>query len=170
MVLNGYSTALEQVRRLLSMLGGLAILATMALIVADVVCRQLDIVIPAVYEVVVNYFMPAITFLPLMQVERDQQMISVEILGMVSSERAQEYLVWFAALVSLAVYGALAYATATEALHQLQVRSYLVVLDIRLPTWPAHFILPLAFAAAALVVVDRLLRGADPATALPHGE
>jgi TRAP-type C4-dicarboxylate transport system permease small subunit len=167
-----YSAALEPVRRALSALGVLAIVATMALIVADVVSRQLGIIIPAVYEIVVNYLMPAITFLPLMQVEREEQMISVEIVGTLGGEQVQSVLKYFATLVSLVVYVALAYGTMLEALHQMSVRSYLVVLDIKLPIWIAHFILPLAFAAAALVVIDRLLRGPRHAAApaLPHGE
>jgi TRAP-type C4-dicarboxylate transport system permease small subunit len=172
MGMSGYSTALEQVRRLLSAAGGLAIVATMALIVTDVVSRQFDLVIPAVYEVVVNYLMPAITFLPLMQVERDEQMISVEIVGMFGGDRVQSALKFFATLASLLVYAALAYATALEALHQMSVRSYLVVLDIKLPIWVAHFVLPISFAAAVLVVIDRALHGSRGAAAvpLPHGE
>ncbi len=170
-MLASYATFIGYVQKLLSTLGGVAIVVTMLLIVVDVITRYFGLHIPAVYEIVVNYFMPAITFLPLMQVEREEQMISVEIMSSLGGDTFQGYLLRFATFMALLVYLALTYTTMSEALRQMKVSSYLIVMDIRLPIWAAHFFLPLAFGAAVLVVAYRLVNG-PRATGrpLPQGE
>ena len=156
MIAAAFATAMDLLRRTLVFIAGLAVVATMLLTLCDVILRKLGIQIPAVYEVVVNYFMPAIAFLPLMQVERDGEMISVEIVGSLGGSSFQNNLLRFAAVVSTVVYLALAYTTLMDALNQLSVGSYVVAMDMRLPTWPAYFLLPMAFAAAALVTGQRI--------------
>lgn len=161
MAVRTLTSALDRLGRILGMAGSLAVALTMLAIVVEVFLRAIDVQLPS-YEAVVNYLMPMIAFLPLMRVEHSGQMISVEILNSLAGAPVQSVALRFADFVSTITYAALAFTTFKDALHKLAVHSYVVTMDITLWTWPAYFVLPVAFAAAALVTLHRLFRPVAP--------
>jgi TRAP-type C4-dicarboxylate transport system permease small subunit len=65
---------------LLAIIGALAIGALMLHVFADVVLRNVsNKPIPATYEIVTNYYMIALAFIPLAWVERGGGMVQVEV-------------------------------------------------------------------------------------------
>lgn len=154
-----YRATLDRVRLVLAGLGGLGVVATMVLIFADVCLRVIGVRLPGTYEIVTNYFMPMIAFLPLMNVERLGQMISVEIIAGIGGPQVQAAILRLGSGVAAVVYCALAYTTLIDALQKASVRSYVVAMNLRIDTWPPYFLLPLGFAAAAVVAIDRMVTG-----------
>jgi TRAP-type C4-dicarboxylate transport system permease small subunit len=141
----------------LALLGTLGILLMVVHITLDVVLRStLSISIPATLELVTRYYLITLALLPLGWVEWRRNMISVEALeGMMSPGliRISDVLV---SLLSAAIYGTLAVATWGKAMEQYQIGAYVMSLNVPMPVWPTYFVLPVAFALAALVCVVRL--------------
>lgn len=141
----------------LALLGTLGILLMVVHITLDVVLRStLSISIPATLELVTRYYLITLALLPLGWVEWRRNMISVEALeGMMSPVliRISDVLV---SLLSAAIYATLAVATWCKAMEQYQIGAYVMSLNVPMPVWPTYFVLPVAFALAALVCVVRL--------------
>jgi TRAP-type C4-dicarboxylate transport system permease small subunit len=149
----------------LALIGGLGILMLMAHVVIDVALRNLsNRPVPATYEIVTNYYMIVLAFVPLAWVERRGGMVAVEVAdGLLprSVLRASDISV---ALFSTAVYGALFWVSWTAAATNTATGTFVMTLGTRIPTWPAFWLLPAGFLLAALVT---LLRAVTLATSGP---
>lgn len=141
----------------LALLGTLGILLMVVHITLDVVLRStLSISIPATLELVTRYYLITLALLPLGWVEWRRSMISVEALeGMMGPRliRISDVLV---SLLSAGIYAILAVATWGKAVEQYQIGAYVMSLNVPMPVWPTYFVLPVAFALAALVCLVRL--------------
>jgi TRAP-type C4-dicarboxylate transport system permease small subunit len=141
----------------LALVGALAVLALMVHVSADIAMRNLwNRPIPATYEVVVNYYMVALAFIPLAWVERSGAMIQVEVINGALSPlmmRVSEALV---AVISAAIYATLAWVTWQVAVRQTAVSGFVTANQIRVPVWPAYWLPPLGFALAALAAALKL--------------
>jgi TRAP-type C4-dicarboxylate transport system permease small subunit len=140
----------------LAIIGGLGILTLMAHVVVDVLMRNLsNRPVPGTYEIVTNYYMIILAFVPLAWVERKGGMVQVEVLdGFLSPGllRASDV---FVALFSCIVYLALFWVSGRVALQNHATGTFLMAQAVRIPTWPAFFLLPAGFLLAAVVTFLR---------------
>ena len=140
----------------LALLGAVGVIAMLVHITLYVILRNFaSAPIPATVEIVSYYYMVAIAFLPLAWAERRGDMISVEIFSHFLVGRIGRINAVFVALVTFAAYLVLTYTTWTVAMRQFTAGSYVISLSVAVPVWPSYFILPLAFALAALVALYR---------------
>lgn len=141
----------------LALLGTLGILLMVVHVTLDVVLRAtLSVSIPATVELVTRYYLITMALLPLGWVEWRRGMIAVEALeGLMGPwlVRLSDVLV---SLLSTGIYVVLAVATWGKAMEQYAIGSYVMSLNFPMPVWPTYFVLPAAFALAALVCVVRL--------------
>lgn len=154
-------SALARIRQGLSValaiLGSLAVLALMLHVSLDVIMRNaLNAPIPATYEIVTNYYMVAMAFIPLAWVERGKGMVQVELLEAVMNPAARRVSDAFVALISTLIYGALAWLTFKTALSNFSTGTFVMAQSLAVPTWPAFFFLPIGFALAAMTTFLRL--------------
>jgi len=144
--------------KMLAIIGALAIGALMVHVFGDVVLRNVNNTpIPATYEIVTNYYMIALAFIPLAWVERGGGMVQVEV---IDSFMSRSMLYWsdrLVALISCLIYGALAWFTLQSALKSMEVGTFVMAQSVRVPTWPAFFLVPLGFGLAALVTAIRTI-------------
>lgn len=143
---------------LLALIGALAIFTLMTHVVTDVVLRNTtNAPIPATYEIVTNYYMIALAFIPLAWVERRGGMVQVEVIEPFLGTRA---LVWsdrLVALISTVIYGALTWVTWLTAVKNFETGVFVMAQNLAVPTWPAYFLVPLGFGLAALTTFIRMV-------------
>jgi len=141
----------------LALIGALATVALMLHVVADIALRNLmNTPIPATYELVVNYYMVALAFIPLAWVEKSGGMVQVEVINAVLGPRMQRISDVMVAVISMVIYGALAWVTWQVAIRNTGVGSFVTANQIRVPTWPAYWLPPVGFGLAALAAALKL--------------
>ena len=142
---------------LLAVLGAVATLALMLHVAVDITLRNLfNAPVPATFEVVTNYYMVALAFIPLAWVEKSGGMVQVEVIDGFLSPGVKRLSDRIVSLISTVVYGVLAWVTLAVALRNTAIGSYLIANHTRVLTWPAYWIPPLGFGLAALVTAIRL--------------
>lgn len=147
----------ERLTQLLGFMGVLAILAMMFHIVLDITLRSTtESGVPATEEIVTRYYMVTLALLPLAWVEWHKQMIAVEVFSDLFHGLLGKMLTLFVNLFCIVIYVVFTYSTWLKAVDQYQVGSYVMSLNFPMPVWPTYFVLPLAFALAALVVLIRI--------------
>ncbi|WP_370319060.1 TRAP transporter small permease [Oricola sp.] len=150
---------------LLATIGAVAIIALMIHVVIDVALRNTtNTPVPATYEIVTNYYMIALAFIPLAWVERGGGMVQVEVIEPFLSERARDWSDRLVALISTVIYGALTWVTLLTAMKNLKTGTFVMAQNIPVPTWPAYYLLPLGFALAALITLLRVFEPRKPQT------
>ncbi len=142
----------------LAVIGSLAILTLMLHVTTDVVLRNtINQPVPATYEIVTNYYMIALAFIPLAWVEKSGGMVNVEAVEPFLSPR----LLWLSdrlvAVLSTLIYLALAWVTFEASLKTWEAGTFVLAQNIPIPTWPASFLPPLGFALAASVTAARIV-------------
>lgn len=143
---------------LLALIGALAILTLMLHVVSDVVMRNTaNAPIPATYEIVTHYYMIALAFIPLAWVERRGGMVQVEVIEPLMGKRALFWSDRLVALISTVIYGALAWVTWLTALKSFDTGVFVMAQNVRVPTWPAYFLVPLGFGLATLTTAIRMI-------------
>ena len=149
---------------LLAVLGAVATLALMVHVAADILLRNIiNMPIPATFEIVTNYYMVSLAFIPLAWVEKSGGMVQVEVIDGFLSPAVKRLSDRVVSLISTAVYGILAWVTLGVALRNSAIGSYLIANHTRVLTWPAYWIPPLGFGLAALVTFIRLITPAKDA-------
>jgi TRAP-type C4-dicarboxylate transport system permease small subunit len=162
---------LAQVRDLLlsalALIGAVATIALMLHVVSDIAMRNLfNQPIPATYEVVVNYYMVALAFIPLAWVEKSGAMVQVEVINGALGPTMLRISDAMVALISAVIYATLAWVTWQVAVRNTGVGSFVTANQIRVPTWPAYWLPPVGFglaAMAALLKLPALFRRKGPA-------
>lgn len=138
------------------LLAGMAVAVMMVHVAADVIGRYvLGTPLPATIAIVSQYYMVIIVFLPLALPERNNGHIAVDVLTTRLPGATQRHLGALAQIFSAAVYGALAYATWSEALTKLADRARVIESGVAIPIWPAYFALPAGCLLMALVLIYR---------------
>lgn len=149
----------------LALIGAVATVALMVHVVADIALRNIwNRPIPATYEVVVNYYMVALAFIPLAWVEKSGAMVQVEVINGALSPLMMRLSDLLVAMISAGVYAALAWVTWQVAVRNTGVGSFVLANQTRIPTWPAYWLPPLGFALACAAALMKLA-----ALALPRG-
>lgn len=138
--------------------GSVVVLLLIVHVTADVAMRYLfNSPLPGTILFVSAFYMVFVAFVPLGEVEQADAHISVEIVYDLLANWIQFGLRALAHLLSIAVFGALAWRTLAEATTRFATGSAAVEAGVRIPTWPAYFILPLAFGLAVLVFAHKLV-------------
>ncbi|SPF80228.1 TRAP transporter small permease [Pseudoprimorskyibacter insulae] len=146
----------------LVLIGGLAVIALMVHVGLDVLSRNLsNAPIPATYEIVTEYYMVGLAFIPLAWVEKNGGMVQVEIMDSFMGPRMRRLSNIAVSLISGVIYGALTWVSWSVAIKNMTTGTFVMAMNVPVPTWPAHFMLPFGFGLAVLVV---LLRAVDEAT------
>ena len=133
------------------------ILAMMLQICIDVLLKYLTANhVPANIEIVSNYYMVGIAFLPLAFAEKRNGHISAEVLTRLMPLPRQLVAVAFAWALSILIYGVLTYRTFLDAEEKREIGAFIFSQGIRLDIWPAYYFLPIGFALMCLVLLYRL--------------
>ncbi|MCK9513806.1 MAG: TRAP transporter small permease subunit [Pigmentiphaga sp.] len=135
----------------------------MLIIVLEIVFRRFGSYIPGSVEIITAYLIIAISYFPLMRLERTGGMISMDLINNMVGKKANRVLDVVVAVASIAVYVLLAVASYHYAIEKWEIQAYVLTSTYALMTWPAYFMLPLSFALAAAIVLLRLV-SLHPAT------
>jgi TRAP-type C4-dicarboxylate transport system permease small subunit len=138
--------------RILALIAAIGTVAMMFHICLDVALRNVfRISLDTTPDVVARYYMVVVAFLPLAWLERQNGMVSVELIEWALGPRARRVSDVLVALFSALVYGVLAWTTARSALRHFEVGTFVEFVDYRMPVWHSHFLPPLGFFLAAAV-------------------
>ncbi|MGH6924866.1 MAG: TRAP transporter small permease [Propylenella sp.] len=145
--------------RILALIGSVGTVAMMLHICLDVALRDFfRISLDTTPDIVARYYMVVVAFLPLAWLEKQNGMVSVELLEWALGPRARRISDIFVALFSALVYGVLAWTTARSALRHFEVGTFVEFTHYRMPVWHSHFLPPLGFLLATCVC---LLKGLE---------
>ena len=134
------------------------------LICADVFARMIfDSPLPAIVEIVSNWLMVGLVFLPLALIGLDKTHIQVETFTAGLSPAHLRTLDRAVSVLGTAFFGALAYAGIEPALAATRIGETTSATIFDLPVWPVRWGIILACAAAALVELFNALRQGDRA-------
>lgn len=148
---------IKVVSSFLALVGAIGVVAMLVHITAYVISRHVfERPIEGTIEMVSNYYMVLIAFLPIAWAESRGEMISVEVIGQLFRGRVKTANAVFVSLVTMAAYAALTYTTWLVAMRQLSTQSYVILLSAKLYIWPSYFILPVSFALATLVAFTKI--------------
>ena len=148
--------------KVISAISAAGVILMMLHIVLDVILRASGVRFYATVEIVSGYYMPLIAFLPLAWVERQRQMIVIEVFSGFYSPRGLRINDAVVAVFTAGVYALLCVMTFEEAMGKFGTRAFLMSASIRLPIWIAFFLPPAGFGLATLV---SLLNAVDGKTA-----
>lgn len=147
----------DRLLAVLSLLGGIATVALMVHVAADIVLRNLaNAPIPATYEISTHYYMVSLAFLPLAALERSGGMIQVEVIDKFIGPGGVRLSDRFNGLISALVYATLTYVTWVEAMNAMSKGRFVFANTVHVLTWPAYWIPPLGFAVAMIVAILRI--------------
>ncbi|MBN8916879.1 MAG: TRAP transporter small permease [Rhizobiales bacterium] len=153
---------LDPVANLLLLAAGVSIVLMMVIVVADAVARSLfNGTVPGSQELAANYFMVAVTFLPLACVQRDKSHVIIELFTGWMPPRAVASLdavVYLACASGTLVF---CYATYFKALAMTRAGEYAVGTVI-VTIWPTRW---LVVAGALVLALYLLLNAAEEARA-----
>jgi len=138
-------------------LAGISVILMMVNITLDVAGSKLfGIGAPSTLELVSYYYMIAVVFLPLAEIEMRREYLIVDLFVDIAPTwlwRCSEVLRTAATITALSF---LAWLTLGSALKSYQTGELILSAHV-IHIWPTRFILPVAFAAAALVAACELL-------------
>ena len=143
-ILDGVVTALLFVSKLL-------ILLMAAHIVADAAIRAVsDFAIAGTIEIASNYYMVALTFLPLAYIQRQRGHLIAEIFTQKLRPGSQRLLDALNDILMAAFLAFLVYHSGGIAIAATEAREYVELPDGNLPIWPAKWAVPVGFGVMAL--------------------
>ncbi len=149
---------------------GFLIFFMMLHVVADVFARYaLQKPITGTLEIVSNYYMIAIVFLPLALVQRQNSHIKVEVFTSLFGPRVVAVFDVVATAIAIVYVGLMGWLVLFEAIEHTLIREELVVGVSLMPVWPARWFVPVGvvfFLLSLLLSLGlhlRIARGQDTA-------
>ena len=112
---------------------------------------------PGTVAIVSNYYMIAVTFLPLAAVERAGGHISVELVTELFSVRVQRALMAIVWTMAAAVALLLTFASWSDAEKKREASVYVMESGYQLFLWPAYYLLPIGFGLLVLAYLIRII-------------
>jgi TRAP-type C4-dicarboxylate transport system permease small subunit len=113
--------------------------------------------LPGTIAFVANYYMVAVTFLPLVVAERERKHIEVEVLAQKLPPRVRSVLRLACWMVTAAVFLLLGWQSAIEAGRAWRNGMFMLEQSVRIDIWISYFMLPVGFFSAAAVALSRSL-------------
>jgi TRAP-type C4-dicarboxylate transport system permease small subunit len=150
--------ALDRISRAVSVIAGVALVLMMVHVTLDVLGKYLlNRPVPMTLEMVSNYYMVAVIFLPLAAVERLDQHIHVELLAEHLSARARSLLTSAVCVLSAAFFGVLAWQAWDNAVGKYEIGEF--IMGTRpVVIWPTRFLVPFGCGLLALVLLVKAVR------------
>lgn len=157
--MSGFERALAAVSNVLLAIGGVAI-ALMALHVgADIVAKSLfNRPIVATLEIVTWYYMVAAVFLPVAYVQLHKKHLMVELFTIGLSPARLAVLEGVVGVLGFLYVGTLFVLTFEHAIETTANGEVQDATFFDLPTWPARWLLPIAFGTMTLILVAQAIR------------
>lgn len=125
---------------------------------AEIVSRGVfNYSMPLSVDLIIRYYMVGLSFVALPLVEMQKKMITAGIMQALLPPRGNQAIGVIIDVVSLIIYVVLTYYTLLLAWSHYEERSFIVSSTAKLITWPSYFIIPIAFAVTAVVVLQRLV-------------
>ena len=142
----------------LSTLAAIAVVVMMVQVTLDVVMELLfNTPLPATLTLVAKYYMPMVTFLPLVYVERLNQHVAADVVTQFIAPGGQRHLAGWIFLLSAAVCAMLTYATWVEAIDKFETGSFAMERNMKIPIWPVRFAAPASYALLTLLFVFKFI-------------
>lgn len=149
---------LGRIGLVLAWAAGFCLITMMGQVFLDVVGRYLlGRPLPSTLEIVSEWWMPALIFLPLLDVEWRGENISVDIVHQRFGPRSKAILDAFAHVCFATFIALIAYGAAEQALRAAQQGEFIVGM-IPVVTWPPRFFLPVAGALTVCLSLVRAFR------------
>jgi TRAP-type C4-dicarboxylate transport system permease small subunit len=173
--MNAIDSWTERLSKLLMFVAGAALMLMMIQMVLDVFMRNFfRSPIEGSLEIVSNYYMVAVVFLPLALVERRHEHITVDLFVNLMPSGMQRLVRIIGYIVCSVFFGLLAYQTGIDAFEAWE-RNELLMSSIFIILWPAKMLLPIGF---GLMLIQVLLHawksiasaGFDPHAPLPTAQ
>lgn len=150
--------AIRRLSNLLLIVSGIFLFAMMVHVSADVALKYINNrPIPGTLEVVSAYYMVAGVFLPIAAVEVMRAQIAVDVLYQYLPRGMQIFCMLLVFVVSLAVYGVLAYTSFGDAMRSLRIREVMMG-NVLVSVWVSRFVLPVSFTLASAIVLYQLVQ------------
>jgi len=146
------------VERLILAVVGLAMIFMIVHVSADVLGKNLfGRPLPGTIAIVSNYYMPIVTFLPLILVQHYNQHISVDVLFNRFPTLVQKHVAGLTFLFSAVIFALLAYYGWIEAI--TKYRSGVFIIESRVPvlTWPGYFMPAVGYGMISLYLFAQFL-------------
>lgn len=136
---------------------GMLIFVMMLHVALDVLLKYiLNHPISGTLEIVSNYYMVAIVFLPLAVVQRKNGHVKVEVFTTALHPRVNAALDVFASVLTLIYVSLMFWFVLKEAIHQTEIREKLQVGINLMPVWPARWFAPIGAGVFILAIVMSL--------------
>lgn len=178
MPLAGLERLLALISNILLAVAGLAITVMMIHVGADIVAKAVfNRPIVATLEIVAWYYMVATVFLPVAYIQVRKKHLLVELFTRNMSPARLALLEGVVAVLTFVYVTTLAYLTFEHAVETTIAGEVQDATFFDLPTWPARWLLPIAFGTMALVLILQAVRdltygitGRGAPTPQPKGE
>lgn len=147
---------------------GTVILALMILQISlDAFLRTLfSTPLPATVEIVSNYYMVALSFLPIALAERRGRQIEATFIYDALPRPLKVAARMLARGLGVVIYALLTWQTTLDALTKTRIHAYVIAGSHQVPIWPGYWLMPLSF---GLLVIALLLPAAGPDPARQKG-
>ena len=154
----GAETAIGWLASALMLVGGVALMLMMVHVTADVVGKFVfNRPIPMTLEMVSNYYMVAVVFLPFAAVERSSGNIHVELIYAHLPRLAKRLLDAVTYVLFAGLFWFLTTGTWAVAMKKFKVGEFIMG-SYPVPIWPTRFLVPLGCGLALALVLVKLLR------------
>ncbi|MBX3575059.1 MAG: TRAP transporter small permease [Mesorhizobium sp.] len=142
-----------------TMIIGAAAVALMMLHIAiDVIAKFVfQTPLSGTLEIVSNYYMIVVAFIPLAFAERSNAHISVEVAVENFPSGIKHYLSLFALIFSIAVFAAFAWQGFVEAERARASGTFMIEQNIKILIWPAKYLLPVGAGLMAITQIAKLV-------------
>ena len=134
---------------------GMVLLTLMILqITIDVLLRSaFSIALPGTVEIVSNYYMVGLSFLPIILAQRHGRQISANFLYGSLPSGLQAWARGLAKVLSAVMFAILTWRSLLEATSKTRIGAYATSGTDRIVIWPAYWVLPVTFALLTLAVL-----------------
>ena len=141
-----------------AIVGATTLILMMLVIMADVLSANLfGKPIPAASVVVTAYFMVLTVFLPMALAQRTDAHVVVDLVHQHLPRPLRRIVDFVTALMVLLICGILIVALWNDALRKTAISSFIFEQNVRVPTWPGYYALPVGFGLMALVIAVQLV-------------
>lgn len=148
---------LDILERPVMLLAAFLIFMMMLHVVLDVICKYfLNQPIVGTLEIVANYYMVAIVFLPLAVVQRQNGHVKVEVFTTALPKQLIAAFDVFAMILTLIYVSLMTWFVLAEAIDQTAIREKLQVGIKLMPVWPARWLAPIGCGLFILAVTMTL--------------
>lgn len=163
--MSGSQTLFFRAGRLLSrtldatqVIAAILVIAMMLHVVFDVILKySISNGFPATVEIVSNYYLVGLAFLPLALAEKQNAQISVEVVTSILPLSIQRGLLIVAWILSIITFAVLAHQTFLDAVEKQRIGAFIFSQGVRLFVWPCYYFLPIGFGLMVLTLAYRIL-------------